>query len=161
MSDEEIPVFTFDDEATMLAAVREVISGTFGIELAALEDDELGDDELEDDELGDDEFEDDGTAMVVETDLGTLIVALHGDSIISMELGLPDTVVETAAVLDYLNSRNATTTFVIFSIQDERVWITGFVDGHPFAPGHLVRVLDFMFQAASVAAADLEAVAPA
>lgn len=156
MSDEEIPVFTFDDEATMLAAVREVVSGTFGIELAAFEDDELEDDEFEDDEL-----EDDGTAMVVETDLGTLIVALHGDSIISMELGLPDTVVETAAVLDYLNSRNATTTFVIFSIQDERVWITGFVDGHPFAPGHLVRVLDFMFQAASVAAADLEAVAPA
>jgi hypothetical protein len=63
---------------------------------------------------------------------------------------------ETAALLEYINARNVATTFVTFSVLDERVWVSGTVDGQPFAPSHLIRVLDFMFQAASALNADLE-----
>jgi hypothetical protein len=46
---------------------------------------------------------------------------------------------------------------VTFSVVDEHVWVSGNVDGHPFSPNHLVRVVDFMFQAASIVSADLDA----
>jgi len=59
-------------------------------------------------------------------------------------------------LLEYLNERNASTTFVTFSILDERLWVSGNVDGHPFAPAHLIRVLDFMFQAAVAVTADVQ-----
>ena len=136
MSDDEIAVFTVSDDGTLLGAVREVIRGTFGIELH--------------------EVEGDQNAVAVDTDLGTLIVGVLSDFIVSLELGLGEHVGESAALLEYLNARNVATTFVTFSVLDERVWVSGNVDGQPFAPSHLVRVLDFMFQAASALNADLE-----
>jgi hypothetical protein len=131
---EETPVFEVADDATLLVAVREVISASFGIEL---------------DEVS-------GDAWGAETDLGTLFVGTMSDFIVGLELRLPGEYEPTAPLLQYLNERNAATTFVTFSILDERVWVSGNVDGSPFAPAHLTRVLDFMFQAAVAVIADVQ-----
>jgi hypothetical protein len=133
--DEATPVFMMTDDDMLMNAVREVIAGTFGIELVQVP----------------------GEAWGVEADLGTLFVGTVSDYIVSMELRLPGEFDETTALLQYLNERNAATTFVTFSILDECVWLSGNVDGHPFAPEHVVRVLDFIFQAASAVITDLDA----
>jgi hypothetical protein len=131
----ETEVFAVADDATLLVAVREVISASFGIELLEVP----------------------GDAWGAETDLGTLFVGTMSDFIIGLELRLPGEFEATAPLLDYLNERNAGTTFVTFSILDEHLWISGNVDGRPFAPAHLIRVLDFMFQAAVAVSADVQA----
>jgi hypothetical protein len=131
----ETEVFAVADDATLLVAMREVISASFGIELVEVP----------------------GDAWGAETDLGTLFVGTMSDFIIGLELRLPGEFEGTAPLLDYLNERNAGTTFVTFSILDEHLWISGNVDGRPFAPAHLIRVLDFMFQAAVAVSADVQA----
>jgi hypothetical protein len=128
-------VFNVTDDETLLIAVRDVIDGTFGVQLQEVPGDAIG----------------------AETDLGTLFVGVMSDLIVSMELRLPGEFETTLSLLDYLNDRNAATTFVTFSVVDEHVWVSGNVDGHPFSPNHLVRVVDFMFQAASIVSADLDA----
>ena len=127
-------VFAVEDDATLLVAAREVISASFGIELAEVP----------------------GDAWGVETDLGTLFVGTMSDFIIGLELRLPGEYDATTALLEYLNERNAATTFVTFSILDDRLWVSGNVDGSPFAPAHLTRVVDFMFQAAVAVMADVQ-----
>lgn len=143
MSDDEIPdeidvqdaqVFAVADDETLLVAVREVIAASFGIELVEVP----------------------GEAWGAETDLGTLFVGTMSDFIIGLELRLPGEYEASAPLLEYLNERNAGTTFVTFSILDDRVWVSANVDGSPFAPAHLTRVLDFMFQAAVAVIADVQ-----
>jgi hypothetical protein len=128
-------VFAVADDATLLVAAREVISSSFGVELE----------------------EAPGDAWGAETDLGTLFVGTMSDFIIGLELRLPGEYEASGPLLEYLNERNATTTFVTFSILDDRLWVSGNVDGSPFAPAHLIRVLDFMFQAAVAVSADVQA----
>jgi hypothetical protein len=133
--DDQLLVFTVADEETLQKAVREVIDGTFGVTLHEVPGDAIG----------------------AETDLGSLFVGIMSDFIVSLELRLPGEFETTLPLLDYLNDRNAATTFVSFSVVDGSVWISANVDGHPFAPSHLVRVVDFMFQAAVIVSSDLDA----
>jgi hypothetical protein len=133
--EDQVLVFSVADDDTLLTAVREVVDGTFGIVLHDVP----------------------GEALAVETDAGTLFVGVMSDFIVSLELRLPGEFEGTPPLLEYLNDRNAATTFVTFSVVDGSVWVSGNVDGHPFAPNHLVRVVDFMFQAAAIVTADLEA----
>ncbi|MEI6361866.1 MAG: hypothetical protein WCP95_07000 [Actinomycetes bacterium] len=128
-------VFAVADDATLLVAVREVVLSSFGIELT----------------------EAPGEAWGAETDVGTLFVGTMSDFIVGLELRLPGEYEATSPLLEYLNDRNAATTFVTFSILDDRLWVSGNVDGSPFAPSHLTRVLDFMFQAAVAVSADVQA----
>lgn len=130
----EISVFSVADDPTLLSVVAEAVNAAFGIELAPVP----------------------GDALAAETDLGTLFVGVLSDLIVSLELRLPGEFAATPPLLEYLNDRNAGTAFVTFSVLDERLWVSGNVDGHPFAPMHLSRVLTFMFQAAVAVAADLE-----
>jgi len=134
LEDTETLVFSIADDDTLLEAVREVILGSFGVELQQVQ----------------------GEAWGAETDLGSLFVGTMSDFIIGLELRLPGEYEATVTLLEYLNERNASTTFVTFSILDERLWVSGNVDGHPFAPAHLIRVLDFMFQAAVAVTADVQ-----
>lgn len=131
--DSDVTVFTVVDDETLLDVVTEVIDAAFGITLRPVQ----------------------GDALAAETDLGSLFVGVMGDLIVSMELRLPGEFHATPTLLDYLNDRNAGTTFVTFSVLDECLWVSGNVDGSPFAPAHLVRVLNFMFQAAVAVLADL------
>lgn len=131
----DVTVFSVVDDDTLLGVVAEVIEAAFGIPLEPVPGDALG----------------------AETDLGGLFVAVMSDFIVSMELRLPGEFHATPTLLDYLNDRNAGTTFVTFSVLDERLWVSGNVDGSPFAPTHLVRVLTFMFQAAVAVLGDLSA----
>ncbi len=134
LEDTETLVFSIADDDTLLEAVREVILGSFDVELQQVQ----------------------GEAWGVETDLGSLFVGTMSDFIIGLELRLPGECEATVTLLEYLNERNASTTFVTFSVLDERLWVSGNVDGHPFAPAHLIRVLDFMFQAAVAVTADVQ-----
>ena len=134
LEDTETLVFSIADDDTLLEAVREVILGSFGVELQQVQ----------------------GEAWGAETDLGSLFVGTMSDFIIGLELRLPGQFEATPPLLEYLNERNASTTFVTFSILDDHLWISANVDGHPFAPSHLSRILAFMFQAAVAVGADLQ-----
>ena len=137
MADDEVveaAVFSVADDATLLVAAREVIASAFGIQLQEVP----------------------GEAWGAETDLGTLFLGTMSDFIIGLELRLPGQFEATTPLLEYLNERNASTTFVTFSILDDHLWVSANVDGHPFAPAHLNRVLAFMFQAAVAVGADLQ-----
>jgi len=137
MADDEVveaAVFSVADDATLLVAAREVIASAFGIQLQEVP----------------------GEAWGAETDLGTLFLGTMSDFIIGLELRLPGQFEATTPLLEYLNERNASTTFVTFSILDDHLWVSANVDGHPFAPAHLSRVLAFMFQAAVAVGADLQ-----
>jgi len=130
----ETSVLAVADDATLLVAAREVIASAFGIQLQEVP----------------------GEAWGAETDLGSLFVGTMSDFIIGLELRLPGQFEATPPLLEYLNERNASTTFVTFSILDDYLWISANVDGHPFAPSHLSRILAFMFQAAVAVGADLQ-----
>ena len=130
----ETPVVAVDDDDTLLAVVAQTMEASFGIRLAHVP----------------------GDALAVETDLGTLFVGVLSELIVSLELRLPGEFAASRPLLEYLNDRNAGSALVTFSVLDERLWISGNVDGDPFAPRHLDRVLTFMFQAAVAIAADLD-----
>ena len=120
-------VLTVPDDETLLAVIGELFPPMFGIALTPVPDD----------------------ALAAETEIGTLFVGVLSDFVISLELRLHGHYRLTMVLLEYLNEENAGSAFVTFSTLDERLWISGNVDGRPLVPDHLARVLTYMFQAAT------------
>jgi hypothetical protein len=58
----------------------------------------------------------------------------------------------TAELLAELNDRNASTSFVTFSILEGALWASASVDGNPLVPAHLARVVAYLAQSAALLA---------
>ncbi len=123
----EAAVLTVPDDETLLVVIGELFPPMFGITLNPVPD----------------------HALAAETEIGTLFVGVLSDFVISLELRLHGHFRTSMELLEYLNEENAGSAFVTFSTLDERLWISGNVDGRPLVPDHLARVLTYMFQAAT------------
>ena len=130
---EEAAVLSVPDDETLLAVIAELFPQLFGITLTPVPDD----------------------ALAAETELGTLFVGVLSDFVVSLELRLNGHYRTTLELLSYLNEENAGSAFVTFSTLDERLWVSGNVDGRPLVPVHLARVLTYMFQAATAVAGEV------
>jgi hypothetical protein len=126
-------VLSVPDDETLLTVIGELFPQMFGIILTPVPDD----------------------ALAAETELGTLFVGVLSDFVISLELRLNGRYRTSLELLSYLNDENAGSAFVTFSTLDERLWVSGNVDGRPLVPVHLARVLTYMFQAATAVAGEV------
>ena len=124
---DEGQVITLPDDVALLAVVGDLFPSLFGITLTPVPDD----------------------ALAAETEIGTLFVSVLSDFVVSLELRLDGHYRATLELLTYLNEENAGSAFVTFSTLDDRLWVSGNVDGRPLVPLHLTRVITYMFQAAS------------
>ena len=129
----ETAVISVADDATLLEVVADVFPQLFGFELTPLPE----------------------GALAAETDVGTLFVGVLSDFIVSLELRLVGGYHITPELLEYLNEENAGSAFLTFSALDGQLWISASVDGRPFVPLHLGRVVTYMFQAAPAVLADV------
>jgi hypothetical protein len=130
---EEAAVLTVPDDEALRDVIAELFPQMFGITLTPVPDD----------------------ALAAETEIGTLFVGVLSDFVVSLELRLHGRYRPTLELLSYLNEENAGSAFVTFSTLDERLWISGNVDGRPLVPIHLARVLTYMFQAATAVAGEV------
>ena len=126
-------VITVADDAALLQVIAELFPPMFGVELAPGPE----------------------GALAVETEVGTLFVGVLSDFVVSLELRLEGFFHMSLELLEYLNEQNAASAFVTFSVLDERVWVSGSVDGRPLVPMHLARVVTYMFQAATALASEV------
>jgi hypothetical protein len=130
---EEASVLTVPDDEALREVIAELFPQMFGITLTPVPDE----------------------ALAAETEIGTLFVGVLSDFVVSLELRLHGRYRPTLELLSYLNEENAGSAFVNFSTLDERLWISGNVDGRPLVPIHLARVLTYMFQAATAVAGEI------
>ena len=129
---EDVPVLTVDDDVALLSVVEQLFPPMLGITLSPVP----------------------GDALAADTEFGTLFVGALGDFVVSLELRMVDEYEPTFETLAALNERNASTSFVTFSVLDEALWLSASVDGNPLVPAHLARVLSYMFQAAALVMED-------
>ena len=120
-------VVSAPDDDALVRVVADLFASMFGMELTALPD----------------------GSLAAETELGTLFVGVLSDFVVSLELRLAGHFRTTHELLALLNDENAGSAFVTFSTLDERLWVSGSVDGRPLVPAHLSRVLTYMVQAAA------------
>lgn len=133
LESEQTPVITVVDDAALQEVVGELFASMFDMPLEVLPE----------------------GALAVETDVGALFVGVLSDFIIAMELRVNGRYLHTDELLVYLNEQNAGSAFITFSVVDERLWLSGHVDGNPLLPVHLARVVTYLFQAATALTADL------
>ena len=109
---EETPVISVEDDMALLTVVEQLFPSLFGITLTPVP----------------------GDALAAETEVGTLIVGVLGDFVVSLEMRLHGEFEATAELLAELNDRNASTSFVTFSILEGALWASASVDGNPLVP---------------------------
>jgi len=121
------------DDETLVQVVAELFASMFGMDLTVLPD----------------------GSLAAETELGTLFVGVLSDFVVSLELRLGGHFRTTHELLTLLNDENAGSAFVTFSTLDDRLWVSGSVDGRPLVPAHLSRVLTYMVQAAAALSSEV------
>ena len=126
-------VISVADDAALLGVIAELFPPMFGVDLVPVPE----------------------GALAVETEVGTLFVGVLSDFVVSLELRLEGVFHVSLELLEYLNEQNASSAFVTFSVLDERVWVSGSVDGRPLVSMHLARVVTYMFQAATALASEV------
>jgi hypothetical protein len=126
----DTPIISVEDDMALLTVVEQLFPSLFGITLTPVP----------------------GDALAAETEVGTLIVGVLGDFVVSLEMRLHGEFEATAELLAELNDRNASTSFVTFSILEGALWASASVDGNPLVPAHLARVVAYLAQSAALLA---------
>ncbi len=123
----ETSVLSVADDAALLAVAGECVEDMLGFPLAAGPE----------------------GSLTVETDAGTLYVAAFGSFVLTLELCLGPGFPESSELLAFLNGQNAGLSFCRVSIVEDQLWVSANVDGNPFLPVHLARVLGHLFEVAA------------